>query len=80
MRRLISEVVQSLIALCVVVAFCTVLALSIVHGLPTVKEGDQGMYLLIGALNTALGTILQTYFRQRDSRSEDRPPPQRKTP
>lgn len=78
MRRLIYEMVQSLIALFVVAAFCSVLGWSIVYGFPAVKEGDQGMYLLIGALNTALGTILQTYFRQRDSRSEDRP--QRRTP
>lgn len=76
MRRLY-DVVQSLIALIVVVAFCAVLGWSIVNGLPPIGEGE-GTYLLIGALNTALGTILQTYFRQRDSRAEDKP--QRKTP
>lgn len=73
MRRLY-EAVQSLIALMVVAGFLVVLGWSIVYGLPATKDGDQGMYLLIGALNTALGTILQTYFRQRDSRSADRPP------
>jgi len=73
LRSLIYELVQSTIAILVVVGFMLVLWWSIVHGLPEAKDGDQGMFLLIGALNTALGTILQTYFRQRDARVNDTP-------
>lgn len=68
----IDELVRSAIAVMVVVGFLCVLSWSIVYGLPDTSGGDQGMYLLIGALNTALGMVMQTYFRQRDVRVEDK--------
>lgn len=70
-RTMVYEVVQSLIALIIVVAFCAVLWWAVTHGFPPARDGDQGMYLLLGSLGTALGTILQTYFRQRDARVND---------
>lgn len=72
-RMFIYEVVQSLIALMIVAGFMAVLGYSIIHGLP--KDGDnaEGMILLIGALNTLIGAVCQTYFRQRDARVNDTP-------
>lgn len=73
-RVLIYELVQSLIALMIVGGFMSVLGYSIIHGLPKSGDGEDGMILLIGALNTLIGAVCQTYFRQRDARSDDRKP------
>lgn len=70
-RTLIYEYVQSAIALIIVLAFCMVLGWAVVNGFPPARDGDQGMYLLLGSLGTGLGTVLQTYFRQRDARVND---------
>lgn len=74
LRTLIYEIVQSLIALMIVSGFMTVLGYSIIHGLPTSGSDGDGMILLIGALNTLIGAVCQTYFRQRDARADDRKP------
>lgn len=72
-RTYIYEFVQSAIALIIVIAFVVVMVWAVLNGLPPAREGDQGFFLLLGSLNTALGVVLQTYFRQRDARASDSP-------
>ena len=76
-RSMIYEYVQSSIALIIVLAFCIVLGWAVVRGFPPAREGDQGLYILLGALTSTVGTVAQTYFRQRDARVNDTSDPRR---
>jgi hypothetical protein len=55
--------VQAIIALIVTVGYFIILAWAVTNGFPAAREGDQGMYILLGTLSTAFGGVLQYYFQ-----------------
>lgn len=55
--------IQAVIALIVTVGFFLVLSWAVHGGFPSAKDGDQGLYILLGTLATSFGSILQYYFQ-----------------
>lgn len=76
-RTQFHDVIQAVIGLVIVGAFCWVLAWAFMNGFPPARDGDQGMYLLLGSLGTALGAVMQNYFRPSDARLLDHVPSDR---
>ncbi len=68
--RHLYDIVQSAIALMVVVGFLCVITWALWFGIPDDGVAAQGTYLLIGGLNTAIGMVVQFYFRHRDNREK----------
>lgn len=69
--RHLYDIVQSAIALMVVVGFLCVITWALWFGIPDDGVAAQGTYLLIGGLNTAIGMVVQFYFRHKDHREQE---------
>lgn len=55
--------VRSAIAVIVTLGFIVIVFQAMLGGMPEAHDGDRGLYLLLGAMSTSVGVVLQYYFQ-----------------